>query len=195
MNKEQNASKIQKLARDVLVFSRNILLVNLRFLDSALSQFEYVPISQSTFLTDGKHMFYNPLHVLKNYKTAKEIPARDYLHIVMHCVFRHMYVNPKLNRCYWDLACDIAVENIISELGVKSVYAERENKQQEILDKLKDKLGKLTAEKIYYVLIDNVADENEADKLREIFYADNHESCRLPTKPKHSLVSLTRKTT
>ena len=175
MNKEQDASKIQKLARDVLVFSRNILLVNLRFLDSALSQLVYVPISQSTFLTDGKHMFYNPLHVLKNYKTAKEIPARDYLHIVMHCVFRHMYVNPKLNRCYWDLACDIAVENIISELGVKYVYAERENKQQEILDKLKDKLGKLTAEKIYYVLTDNVADENEADKLREIFYADNHE--------------------
>lgn len=25
-------------------------------------------------------------------KLAKEIPAREYLHIIMHCVFRHMYI-------------------------------------------------------------------------------------------------------
>ena len=86
---EEKTEKIQKLAKDVLIYSRNNLLVNLRFLDSALSRFEYVPISESTFLTDGKHMFYNPLHVLKNYKIAKEIPARDYLHVVLHCIFRH----------------------------------------------------------------------------------------------------------
>ena len=89
----EKAEKMNILARDVLILSRNTLLVNLRFLDAALSQFEFFPIEESTLLTDGKHILYNPRHILENYKAAKEIPVRDYLHMVMHCVFRHMYFN------------------------------------------------------------------------------------------------------
>ena len=122
----EKAEKLNKLAKDVLILSRNTLLVNLRFLDAALSQFEFFPIEESTLLTDGKHILYNPRHILENYKAAKEIPVRDYLHIVMHCVFRHMFMDPTLNRVYWDLACDIAVENVITELNHKSVTAARE---------------------------------------------------------------------
>lgn len=118
--------KLNKLSRDVLILSRNTLLVNLRFLDAALSQFELVPVNAFNLMTDGKHIFYNPSHVLKCYKEAKEIPVRDYLHIVMHCVFRHMYMSPSLERIYWDLACDIAVENMITELGLRTTATTKE---------------------------------------------------------------------
>lgn len=175
MNQEQELTKTQKLAKDVLIYSRNTLLVNLRFLDSALSRFEYIPVPESTFLTDGKHLFFNPMHVLINYKTAKEITVRDYLHVVLHCIFKHMYVNPNLEKVYWDLACDIAVENVIIELGLKSSFVSKENEQKKIIDKLTGDLGKLTAEKIYYVLKDNMSDKTEVAKLRGLFYADNHE--------------------
>ena len=110
------AEKMDALAREVLTLSRNTLLVNLRFLDAALSQFAWVSAPGETLLTDGKHIFYGPEHVLRCCKAGKEIPVRDYLHMVMHCVFRHMYMDPSLNRPYWDLACDIAVENVITEL-------------------------------------------------------------------------------
>ena len=70
----EKAEKLNKLAKDVLILSRNTLLVNLRFLDAALSQFEFFPIEESTLLTDGKHILYNPRHILENYKAAKEIP-------------------------------------------------------------------------------------------------------------------------
>ena len=90
----EKTEKLNKLAKDVLILSRNTLLVNLRFLDAALSQFELFPIEESTLLTDGKRILYNPKHILENYKTAKEIPVRDYLHMVMHCVFKHMYMDP-----------------------------------------------------------------------------------------------------
>ena len=86
----QKQEKLNKLAKDVLILSRNTLLVNLRFLDAALSQIELFPIEESSLLTDGKYILYNPKHILANYKMAKEIPVRDYLHIVMHCVFKHM---------------------------------------------------------------------------------------------------------
>lgn len=36
----ETTEKLNNLARDVLLLSRNTLLVNLRFLDMALSQFE-----------------------------------------------------------------------------------------------------------------------------------------------------------
>lgn len=172
MNQEQ---RIDALARDVLKLSRNTLLVNLRFLDAALSQFELFRIESDTLLTDGQHILYNPRHVLVCYKTAKEIPVRDYLHMVMHCVFKHMYMDPTLNRPYWDLACDIAVENVITELGLKAVTAARERQQAQYIAAVKQDLKHVTAEKIYAYLRQTVPDLAQVAEIRGLFYADNHE--------------------
>lgn len=170
-----NAEKLNKLAKDVLILSRNTLLVNLRFLDAALSQFELLPIETDTLLTDGKHVLYNPMHILQCYKSAKEIPVRDYLHIVMHCVFRHMYMDPTLNRTYWDLACDIAVENVITDLGLKAVTTARERQQAQYIAAVKHDLKHVTAEKIYSYLRQTVPDPAKVSEIRGLFYADNHE--------------------
>lgn len=171
----ERTEQLNKLARDVLTLSRNTLLVNLRFLDMALSQFELVPIEESTLLTDGKHMLYNPKHILGNYKTAKEIPVRDYLHVVMHCVFKHMYMDPTLNRPYWDLACDIAVENVITELGLRAVTTAREKQQAQYIAAIKKELKHVTAEKIYSYLRQSVPDPKNIAQIRGYFYGDNHE--------------------
>lgn len=169
------SEKLLKLAHDILILSRNTLLVNLRFLDAALSQFELVPIEESTLLTDGKYILYNPKHVLQSYKSAKEIPVRDYLHIVMHCVFRHMFANPSLDRPYWDLACDIAVENTITELGLKAVTTDRDRQQAAYIEAVKKDIKHVTAEKIYSYLRQSVTDPAKAAEIRALFFADNHE--------------------
>ncbi|MDY4754626.1 MAG: VWA-like domain-containing protein [Candidatus Faecousia sp.] len=171
----EKQEKLNKLAKDVLILSRNTLLVNLRFLDAALSQFEFFPIEESTLLTDGKHILYNPRHILECYKTAKEIPVRDYLHMVMHCVFKHMYMDPTLNRPYWDLACDIAVENVITELRLNTVAAPRERQQAQYIAAIKKELKHVTAEKIYSYLRQTMPDPNKIAEIRGLFYADNHE--------------------
>ena len=72
---EERKEKLEKLSRDVLMLSRNTLLVNLRFLDTALSQFEFFPIETSGLLTDGKYILYNPVHILKNYKRQRKFPS------------------------------------------------------------------------------------------------------------------------
>ena len=84
-------------------------------------------------------------------------------------------MDPTLNRSYWDIACDIAVENIITELDLKAVETFREDKQRDFISKLKQELKFITAEKIYAYLKDNVADPVEMAQLRGLFYADNHE--------------------
>lgn len=171
---DEKREKLDKLARDVLLLSRNTLLVNLRFLDAALSQFELFPSDNATFMTEGKLILYNPKHVLSCYKTAKEIPVRDYLHMVMHCIFRHMYMDPSLIRLYWDLACDIAVENVITELGLKAVCCDRERKQAQYIAAVKHDLKHVTAEKIYSYLRQTVPDPEKVAEIRGLFYADDH---------------------
>ena len=172
---EERTEKLNNLALEVLRLSRNTLLVNLRFLDSALSRFEYIPTEKSTLLTDGEHLLYNPEHVLKRYKHEKERPVRDYLHIVFHCIYRHMFMDPSLDRPLWDLACDIAVENVITELGIRSTTSEIESLQQSYINELKSKTKLLTAEKIYRCFKDENLDPMKAADIRARFYADNHE--------------------
>ena len=50
----------QALARDTLKLARDTLLVNLRFLDMALSRFDFVPVDGS-IAADGAHIYYDPL--------------------------------------------------------------------------------------------------------------------------------------
>ena len=171
----EKTEKLNKLARDVLILSRNTLLVNLRFLDAALSKLKYVQCDNGKLMTDGVHLIYEPRHVLDCYKLEKEVPVRDYLHIVMHCVFRHMFMDPSLNRTYWDLACDMAVEAVITELDLKAVTAKRQNMQTGIFSTLTGDMKQLTAEKLYHSLVENNIDPVEAARLRGHFFADNHE--------------------
>ena len=172
---QERNEKLNKLAKDVLIISRNTLLVNLRFLDRAISSLELYPIEKYSLMTDGQYILYNPEHIIGLYKLAKEIPARDYLHIIMHCVFRHMYMNPTLDRTYWDLACDIAVENVITELGIRATSAAREKQQEKYINEIKKELKYITAEKIYAYLKNALPDKKEVAELRGLFYADNHE--------------------
>ena len=172
MNEEQQ-KQLDKLARDVLILSRNTLLVNLRFLDSALSQFKLVSYDGS-LATEGRHICYNPIEILKRYKNEKEVSVRDYLHLVMHCIFRQMFMNPSIDRPCWDLACDIAVEYSITELGLKSATAKREMLQQKVYSELKQEIKILTAEKIYRYYLDTGLSPLEMAQLRGFFYADDH---------------------
>lgn len=172
MNEKQQ-EQLDKLARDVLILSRNTLLVNLRFLDSALSQFKLVSYDGS-LATEGRHICYNPIDILKRYKKEKEVSVRDYLHLVMHCIFRHMFMNPSIDRPCWDLACDIAVEYSITELGLKSATAKREMLQQKVYSELKQEIKILTAEKIYRYYLDKGLSPLEMAQLRGFFYADDH---------------------
>lgn len=171
----ENNEKLYKLASDVLILSRNTLLVNLRFLDAALSRIISVAVPIDTMATDGEHLFYNPKHVLKCYAEEKERTVRDYLHILMHCIFKHMFVEPTVNRAVWNLAADIAVENAITELAQKSAASKRETAQAGFIKSLLQDTKLLSAEKIYRILLDHNMSDEEVAYLRASFLADEHD--------------------
>jgi len=177
-NVEQNIentklNKIENLALDILLLSRNMLLVKLRFMDVALCGLD-LRSENITFATEGTHLFYGAKHVINSYKNEKEALVRDYLHVVMHCVFRHPFVKNLIDQNCWDLACDIAVENMISELHIKDLESSRTKAQAEIIADLKQNLNMLTAEKLYRYFLDSNLSETQLLEIRAIFYADDH---------------------
>ena len=169
--KKKNAEQI---AGEILRLSRNMLLVNLRFLDAALNQLELRPVAASSLLTDGEHLCYRPEWVLRTFQTAKEIPVRDYLHVVMHCIFRHMYMSPSIDREYWDLACDIAAEYVITGLGIKAAEAPRQEEQKQYFKAIQHDLNHVTAEKLYAYLRQTAPNPMRLAQLQDIFSADDH---------------------
>ena len=189
-DKQSNPEKAEKLAHDILILSRNTLLVNLRFLDLALSELELIPVKESTLLTDSRRIFYNPKHILKNYLSAREIPVRDYLHVVFHCVFKHMYGSYSMDRACWDLACDIAVENTILELGLKAVSAPREQTQAKFLNEMKKQSKQITAEKVYAGLQQMQMSPDRLAEIRALFYADNHEIWYMTRKQTEAMLGI-----
>ena len=170
----EKLNKMENLAREVMVLSRNTLLVNLRFLDIALNRLQLTAVKDSSLQTDARRIYYDPLTVLRNYKAEKEVPVRDFLHVVMHCVFCHMFTNPDIDHDLWDLACDIAVENIISELDLKPAAASREKYQSPVIEDLKKELRLITAEKVYSYFSNCERDPARIQELKAIFRADDH---------------------
>ena len=60
---DEKQQKLDALAREVLTLSRNTLLVNLRFLDAALSMFAFVPVVESMLMTNGRRWLCNARRV------------------------------------------------------------------------------------------------------------------------------------
>ena len=172
-NVEEKNLKLIKLSKDVLFLSRNTLLVNMRFLDMALSQLPYV-VANTTICTDGKYLYYDPTYILSLYKKEKENITRGYLHIIMHCIFRHMYVDSLVNKELWDLSCDIAVEASILGVGVNSVNTNLSNKRQSTIEELSKKVKYITAEKLYDYFLNRKLSESKIKDLLDLFCFDDH---------------------
>lgn len=146
--------KLLALAERSLDLSKNALALHLRLLCPALTILENKTID-GTISTDGVSLMYNPEYVLKVFRKDSAELTRDYLHTLLHCVFRHTYVVPWIQSQYWDLACDIAVENVITSLGIRDFSCTREYGQKPFLSELQKALDGLTAEKIYEYLAGN----------------------------------------
>ena len=103
----EQLEKINSIALGVLNMSRNSLVVNMRFMDTALGRLMFVPMGSEKTSTDGEYFYYDPMHILHSYRREKELPGRQYLHAIFHCIYRHMFIGKLVNERYWNLACEI----------------------------------------------------------------------------------------
>lgn len=163
------SKKAEELAAKILEITGGSIFLNLRFMVKAVTALPAVPY-KGTYMTDGRRFYYSPVHLLKRYKAGDKLPAHDYLHAVMHCVFRHWFIGGGLDSLRWDAACDIAVESLIYETG----FYDSENKleKSKIIDLMHTKMRPLTAERLYSYFKE-LPDE-KVKEYADFFRTDDH---------------------
>ncbi|MCH5205279.1 MAG: metallopeptidase, partial [Oscillospiraceae bacterium] len=176
MKAEEKQEKIKKLSREILGFSKDKLLFNLRFLDAALSRLTPTPDAEhtSSCATDGKVFLFDPQHIVTTFQVEEKMVTRTFLHVVFHCVFKHMFVNTLVNQELWNIACDIAVESAINDLNVDFLQTLRSGQQWQLIEGYKGEIKMLSAERIYRFLMDKKLPQKSIDTLKMLFTADDH---------------------
>lgn len=168
-------SQIEAVSKKIINIAHDTLLMNLRFLEVAMSSLEWEAIEGSGQIAcDGMKIYYDPVLVIRKYKVDQHSIARLYLHIILHMVFHHNFEYSEKDTRLWDYSCDIAVENTIEDLNLYHVADKKSEERQIKLKTLKDRAGGLTAQKLYRLLLVEQPSDDEEAQLAKLFHADEH---------------------
>ncbi len=167
---QDHEQQMEAVAREIFSQVRTSIVLKMRFLDMAVFRLKPSPAPVS-LATDGNFLFYSPVRILKRYKAEVNSVTRDYMHVMLHCIFRHPFVNSLVDHDLWDLACDIAVEAVIQELHQSILSVRAEVKRGVAISELQAKVKQMTAEKLYHYF----QDHPPKTEWKELFRADDHE--------------------
>lgn len=167
--------QMSALAKEVIGLAHDGILMNMRFLDIALSKLKLKERrGMGTFVYDGSTLYYDAAALLVKYQEEEHFAVRLYLHVLLHCIFYHGFRTDKLKRELWDLATDIAVENTILELQFHLAALPSDILLQSRLEVLKKQAGGLSAEKIYRYFQIEEPSKKAVREWKELCHYDEH---------------------
>lgn len=167
--------QLNELGIHILNASRNELYLSMRFLDTALYALPY-EMNQNTFFmgTDGEKILFNPRFLAEKYEYHPVLVNRCYLHMLIHCIFRHLFNREERDEEYWNLACDIVVESVVDSFPYRCLTKVMSDKREELYDSLKRKHKVLTAQNVYQDLKERSLTYQEFYSLTCEFLVDDH---------------------
>ena len=118
-HKQVRWDRAARLANDVLEECRVQLMLKFRFLDLALWRMplEGVAIEgRYPISTDAKSVYFEPYGTLIQFDKSFDEVVRDYLHLTLHCIFRHPFDKNHDRHEAWWLACDVVVESVAMDM-------------------------------------------------------------------------------
>ena len=188
--REERWNRAAKLGQDIIEECRVQLMLKFRFLDLALWRMpaEAVHIQGRYYLaTDGKTVLYEPYALLARFEESFDEVVRDYLHLIMHCVFRHPWDEAHKRHEAWWLACDITAESAAMELCRGRFDSELDGERRAALGELRMLCGdQLNQGRLYQVFLDslrgpesplyNGVSQSKMTEFAALFERDNHEA-------------------
>ena len=155
---------------------RTELYLSMRFMGPALGSLGFkMDLSTRTVGTDAAFIRFNPTYLLHTYIERPELLNRAYTHMLMHCLFRHMFsAKEHEDSELWDLCCDIAVESVVDSMEYPSILRVTSDFRQQWYEKLTAELKVLTAEKLYHYFILRKRDPYLEESLRQEFAMCDH---------------------
>lgn len=164
----------EELGIHILENVRNELYYYFPYLDGAFACISGKGSEETrTIGTDGEFFLFSPEYLLELYVKKPEAVRRGYLHMLLHCLYLHLFRENQEDRRLWNLACDIAVEQIISR--EKIPVLETGGNEKKIRKKVFHMLGNGadSAEKICQKLKDQVF-PFRLEEMEEAFHFDDH---------------------
>lgn len=164
----------QEMCNKILELIHNELYLDFRYLDTALSALTFAPdMALESMATDGIRLYYSCKQILRLYRSNPQYLNRSYLHSVLHCIFRHLWIRGNREPAIWSLACDIAVEWVIDSLKRPSVQRILSLTRISYYEHLNNENIPVSAAAIYRDLL-SVADQEQQLRLQLEFYTDDH---------------------
>lgn len=171
-----NGKSITEVGRDILRDAQSELYLNFPYLDVALCALDFQPGEGVTLFaaTDGERLFYDPSYLADRFLRSPALVNRMYLHIILHCILRHLSKKAGRQPELWDLACDIAVESILDELDRPCLGGGGAPMRRNLYGGMRAELKVLSAEGVYRTLQRRGLPEYERARLQREFFADDH---------------------
>ena len=173
MEKDKDLSAI---GQEILFTSRNELYMNLPYLDVALCALRFQPGGGVTLslATDGETLYYDGGWLADRYLRSRIYTNRAYLHVILHCMLRHLAKKRGKVPELWDLACDAAVESILDELHYPCLEEGSIPAKLKFYGECRGEMPVLTAEGIYRRLLRLGLSNYELAQLQRRFLVDDH---------------------
>lgn len=164
-----------RISTEIWTEIRNQLYLSLRYLGSSLSALSFAEQpSFSAAGTNGRQLLFSCEHTIRLFESNAPLLAREYLHLVLHCLFRHLFQTEQKEPRLWGLCCDIAVESMIDGLNVPLVRRPLTWTRSQTFKMLLQECGVLSAGAIYRFYMAHPLSEQEFMKLEQEFRTDDH---------------------
>ena len=180
MREEGPALEEQKdfsaIGQEILFAARNQLYMNLPYLDVVLCALRFQPGGGVTLsiATDGDVLYYDGGYLAERYLRSRVLTNRAYLHVILHCMLRHLAKKRGKLPELWDLACDVAVESILDNLHYPCLEEGMVPAKRKFYGECRADMPVLTAEGIYRRLLRLGLPEYEIARLQRAFLVDDH---------------------
>ena len=181
--------KTEKLTGKIFEVSANEIYLSMRYFHLAFHSLIPTPDwNTDTIGCDGFRIYYKPEYVMGLYESGTVFVNRVYLHMILHCMFKHVIKRGKREKKLWDLACDIVVESVLDSFTYRCVHLPVHGKRRNLYQKIKKEYQVFTAERVYEWLIrQNLSFEHYVEWAME-FRRDDHSFWDLPENQKENRI-------
>lgn len=182
-------ARVNQMAREVIDEARVQLMLKFRFLDLALWRMEAIPFpvrNGRPLATDGAAIYFDGEGILARFQESFDEVIRDYLQVVMHCLFRHPFDTAHDRSDAWWLACDVMAESAALELCGGRFPSELDPARKAALAELRFACGALTPARLYGLFVRAFTapqgtvyqglGPGRLNELAALFARDNHEA-------------------
>ncbi len=165
--------KKSRLCIEILQNCRNQLYHYFPYLDGAFASVGYRCVKKPEGIsTDGENFNAECGYLLNLYRQDPARVTRGYLHMLLHCLYLHIFPEKEVKPHLWNLACDIAVELIIEGEHIPELALQEDLARSRFIYSFGGK--KCSAWQIYQMLEKQEFHEKE-EQLRRWFTFDLHD--------------------